>query len=530
MERIRYKDETCELVLFIDSTSITGYKVIDQEMFPITQKDLDVFSFLRNIDNLPSFFYKKGIPTTMYRGKGIRLGEERKLTFGQRVILCTIIGLTLLVGPREIPVVAKANDFIQFMKASQDYSVEGVLASIQASSYLTQEEKNFLKNEDLIEDVLKTVNTDLSTKALFLSYIHHIDIQSYGAEDPQYNSAYGYYNLSTPSTMFMKDYTGLNDKEDTLAHEYVHLLQDTSGYNLIIEACAEIVSTEYYGVPESYYPFQVQLLKVLMETIGSDVVWNYSFTGDFSGIEERVKPHLSEEEYQDFLDCLTFDYDDASANYPKYDRLRELISKLYKSIYHKDIEEDLIIQLINHYDFTLNRSYFNPRQTNDSYYLNYELGEYETLSYEDAINRGMILIFATQRTPISMDEAMEIVRNRNYAIHRDIDNNGHQVSFLRTSSDGVQMIVSVIIDGERYENIDIDELARRGILTIHYSMVKQKKLTYEEYRDHNYWEDAEIRIMHAGDTTLNEDTVVGFVPMKIVLPSIEERYQTQNQK
>ena len=110
-----------------------------------------------------------------------------------------------------------------------------------------------------------------------------------------------------------------------------------------------------------------------MEIIGTNPIMIYNFTGDFSLIEDRVKPFLTEEEYNEFLDDLTFDYDDDSLNYPKYESLDRLLSKLYTAIYGSNIEDNKVIDLIDNGDRTLNRYYFNSKlKSNErTYYLFY---------------------------------------------------------------------------------------------------------------------------------------------------------------
>ncbi len=255
-----------------------------------------------------------------------------------------------------------------------DYKTSDIYHLINSSPYLTEEEKKFIYNEDFINDVLELINKDNHLKYNFSLFFNNIKISNFEDELDDLERAFGYYDTDYPSTIYVRNYEELTDaKKDIVAHEFIHLCQDVRGYNLLIEASAEIISNEYYNTPISYYLTQVKLVKKLMEIIGPEPVWIYSFTGDFSLIEERVKPYLTDSEYEEFLNDLTFDYDNNSINKPKFDSLEVLLEKLYFARFNSEIKDDLVISLIDKDNRTLSRYYFNSRYINyeNSYYIDY---------------------------------------------------------------------------------------------------------------------------------------------------------------
>ena len=81
-----------------------------------------------------------------------------------------------------------------------------------------------------------------------------------------------------------------------ISHEYAHLLQSSSKYAYIKESAAEIMSSEYYNIDISGYCEECIVLKILMEIIGSEPVWEATIIGDDSKLEKSIKELLTEED------------------------------------------------------------------------------------------------------------------------------------------------------------------------------------------------------------------------------------------
>ena len=557
MEKIIIKDKDKNTIILINSKFYYGYTMNPFSVIPCIEDLSSIFScfslsnkhtpfkkegkyhvcidllsgfkhyFYQGKEEYYQFFIHNSSPTTVYKDKKehpFNLNDMRFFSTGEKVVICSFLAFLFfsVYSPSFIPNFKSVSQNV-VSSYTQDYSLDYVRDAIYSSPFLTVEEKDFLYNPEFLKLVVDTVNQSNIAKSHFSSYIHDISIKSFVSEDSSTPSG-GLYQLNNPSTIYINSYKGLSEaNQDTVAHEFVHLCQDTTGYNLIIEASAEIISHEFYSdTKERSYSHQVQLLKKLMEIIGSDPVWYYNFTGDFSKIEENVRPYLSNKEYKDFLNSLTFDYHFSADNKPVYDRLEELLEILYKNKYHQDMKDNPIFSYIDHDSFHLHRYYFNPILKEESYYIDYSQGETKKLSYEEAIDANIIQVYATQKTPIDQDTAIEFANNREAVLERVLKQNENSSYILRSQYSGYKMFVSAVINGIRIDDVDVDELVEDGLIDADYYIVKQKKLTSEEYHNNDYWDDAEFLTTMNSGTQLQDDCVIGFVPKKIILPPVGE--------
>ena len=193
-------------------------------------------------------------------------------------------------------------------------------------------------------------------------------------------------------------------------------------------------------------------------------------------------------------------------------------------MYNDDIENNFIINMIDNNDKNLRRYYFNSRKP--SFYYNENSGKYMDISYKEAIDERVILVNAVYKEPLSNEEAFELIENSNNHIYRDIDRKSNEVSIFRSNFNSKKQIISAIIDGVRYDDVDVDELVKKGIIKVDYYLVESKYLTYEEYMNNDYKEGSTITITKSETTTLNEDSVNVFVKDKVMLPNANELYES----
>jgi len=556
MNNIRIKDGNTNFLLWLNSSHLYGYKISNNEVKNIDNgvfKYLNLFKlsnnntklgyygkykvildndtllkhyFYNNYEDIKMLFLNNGENSISYIGNLNLNSNEKIFRFKNIVIIASCISMILAnnILNNNIDTESKTSSF---MYELDDYDLNDIKNFIYSSTYLSDEEKDYLYNPDFLSDVLKVVNSSLFLKLQYQNYFNNIRIDSYIEDDINLENSLGYYNTNSPSTLYIKNYDCIDTKNmDTIAHEFVHLCQDTSGYNLIIEACAEIISYEYYpNTRNSCYTDQVILVKKLMEIIGPDLIWEYNFTGDFSKIEESIRPYLSNDEYNEFISDLTFEYNNTIVNNQKFESLDNILSILYKNIYGKDIEDDEVISNIN--NSTLVRYYFNSRMINqdNSYYFDNNLGSYETISLEDAMNNNIIFIYARKTTSLTNEEAFEIIKNGG-SVYREIVNSYLDISIYGRLDKNGHTYISYISSGKRYTNIDLDDLVILGLVKVNYYLVDQKRLTADEYINHEYDDEAEIYILHQPDTVLNEDnTVYTFLPKKVYLPTIQDRFE-----
>ena len=283
---------------------------------------------------------------------------------------------------------------------------------IKTSNSLSIEEKEYLYNSDFFKDVLSTINTSEYMKREYLRRFMNIDIKSFAYD----NIRNGFYNPNEPNCLYVAEYNDLNTStKDTIAHEFVHLCQyHPSKYNFLIEATAEIISNEYFNSTSiNAYLEEVKSLKVLMEIIGPEPIWNYVFTGDFSAIKKQVKPYLKDNEYKDFLLCLQIDTEDNISRAIHTKRLNEILDILYFNKNNIDIKNDLVISLTRYKQEVIVRNYFNQRIIDQSHSYYYNLKS-DCITLEEADKEGHILFYENNNR-ISFQEYCSHVGNPNFS-------------------------------------------------------------------------------------------------------------------
>lgn len=357
--------------------------------------------------------------------------------------------------------------------SSRDLSIVSLEDRLLSSTSLTNEERDFLNNSDLFEDILPFINSNQAVREMYETNFKDIQIIPYGKEDVMYNTSNGYFNDKFPNRIFIRDYQGMNAiNKDYIAHEFVHLCQQTPGLSLIIEASAEIISNEYFDyaiIPQ--YSDQVKLLKKLMEIIGAYPVWYYNFTGDFSLIDQSIRPYLTTREYETFLRCLVIDYKDNDVNIENNKKLERFLSILYRCKYNDEIENNPVMSLIDNGSYGLVRNYFNNRKS-ESYYLDYDHLEVETMDLETAMEKGDIKILCRSK---------ELV------------------------------------------------MVREGVITCH--KLTERYLTADEYKNHRYNNSDTIIIISTGNIDIDSDyTVYKRTPSKVYLKPTFEIEQITRKK
>ena len=490
-------------------------------------KNSNIYEYLNLLktDN-PTSFFSKGRNTVLYIGNG-KETKKKIFNFGKIVIVLALSAL-ITINSNNI------SDFKIFnygynLAEIDELKVSDLYSMIYSSTGLTKEEKDFLYNEDLLQDVLEMINKDPYLRNMYLKRFNNITITEMRKDYPYYEEAYGCYILDKPNYLFIKDYDKFTDeKKSVVAHEFVHMCQSTDGYTFIVEASAELIAHEYFGTTITFYRDRVKLLKKMMEIIGTRPIWVYNFTGDFSLIEERVKPYLSSEDYEEFLNDLNFSQDNKEENEIKYNSLNELLNKLYKAIYNDDIENNEIISIIEKGNKVIYRYYFNKRFINqeNSYYIDYESGDYHTVSLDYAIKHGIVVIHSIFKTPIDTETALNLLDTEEKVnLERIIDTSSARMNINRTTYSHYKMYISGTINGVEYNDYDIDDLVKDGIIKVKYSLVDFRSLSAQEYLNHEYNENAELSILYRSDTIFNEDTVYGYIPKIVYLKLTSEVYE-----
>ena len=416
--------------------------------------------------------------------------------------------------------------------ANNDITYEDVKSLIYGSNGLSDEEKEFLCNEDYIKDVLEIINESNLVKYDLLSSLQGINIKSYNDYE---SNVYGYYNPSTPNTIYIKNYNGLTNKtKDTISHESVHMYQyHYCDYEILKEACAEIASEEYfdvYGI--NAYNDQIIAVKKLMEIIGPKPVFYYTYTGDFSLIDKEVRPYLSDLEYGQFINSLNYDYNNDNVNNSKLKKLNELIAIMYKNKFNKDIKDDVVMNLLNENNQTLVRYYSNERKItpDNSYYLDKENITTLNMTLNAAIMGEYVIAEEEVKEYVSSDKVYEYLKEHNNKglIRHCTYVDGFKEEKASYKADGVK--VSGYLNNEYIKDASEDDLIKKGIiLDCEYYFVKDKKrLSSEEYFNNEYDKNNQINYIQNNlkcykIVANNGEDIEIYVSPTVYLPTVNER-------
>ena len=398
----------------------------------------------------------------------------------------------------------------------EDLTVDDIKETIYSSSNLTDDEKDYLSNTNYFNDILPYINKGVLSKIYFDSHLENMAISPF-SEDP--NGLYsdnteGYYTLFHPRTLFIRDYENIGlYNEDVVSHEFVHMCQIPVNREIITEASAEIISSEYFenASIDSYYR-EVAITKILMEIIGSKPIWNYNFTGDFSMIEKEVKPYLNDEDYENFMKIKTYSTD-AKTHTEDCTKIMASLENLYRAKYDREMLSDPIIDhIIN--KKCIRRYYFNKEFINNenSYYSDEQL---VTTNIRDAYNEGDIYFFVRLRDFVYYDEAKEFMKN------------------FTTEDSGMAGVVYGCNKGSMEILNGISDLESNNY-TIYFVM-GHKLITYEEFCENNSKLDSEseywLRSRHGFINSVDSDgTIRYYKDVKTYIPTIEEKFSENPKK
>ena len=361
--------------------------------------------------NIPS--KKSNTRVFYYKRNRIYLKKKRFYRLVRIILALTLITSTTLIATN----INKKDNIVKKL------TIEDIQNYIYSSPNIKDEDKEYLYNEELLELVLPMVNETNSNRYLYSLKFKDIDLVRYEREED--STTIGWYNMANPNIInidaavddnneveniqYLNSYTFINKnymyRNDTIAHEFIHLCQTASDFHFLKESCAEILSTEFYSYTKTnHYLTEVRLTKKLMEIIGPYPILYFNFTDDFSLIEKEVKPFLTEEEYDSF--CFFLRSSSCHTAKELFDVLEEeldkLLNKLYYNRYGKEASSDPVIYALDN-NKPIIRYYFNPKHIyEESYYCDNEL------DFKEAFDTGLMKITyrkkGSQETPFKTFE------------------------------------------------------------------------------------------------------------------------------
>lgn len=238
---------------------------------------------------------------------------------------------------------------------------------IHDSTGLTQKQKECLINDTLFDYIFPYYEgTDME-------YIIRMRLKDINVKYDASNGG-GFYDLSNIlhlDSQFEKIDDNNEKKKSIMIHEYIHLFQSIDCPIYLKESSASLINTEFFGKDGGDYNGSVPNLKLLIETLGPKVVWNYIFSGDDKEFKEYLDKYLTKEDAKSLIDELNI-----SPAYGKHNnaKIKELIEKMYKNMYGIDIKDDPYIY--NKLGKYIDKRYY--------LYQNKDYQDIEGYSYEDA--------------------------------------------------------------------------------------------------------------------------------------------------
>ena len=351
------KKQAIELLKLLLSSKLT-YKEKENDYDVYRDEANNRRYFKDGKENYFKFIENNGIDAAMYLTKISKKPSYKiqKIIVGSLAFTITISALPLLHLANKIEYEEPLYELIRI----EPITVKDLVNNIEESPYISNEDKEILANKVYLEFVLRNAKTPIRRYNLELGF-KNINIEFFSKEEEE--NAAGYFVGSTPNTIHILNSIekGTNYYKNVIAHEYIHLTQDSiNRYIYIREACAVIMVNEFFDNPGNVYNALVERVKILMEIIGPQPIIDCNFKGDPTSFEESIKKYLSEDEANELLDLFS------KANCSKVEetkiqneRIDELLSKMYTNKIGKSIKDDKLITQIKNQSI-YDRIYFNP--------------------------------------------------------------------------------------------------------------------------------------------------------------------------
>lgn len=303
-------------------------------------------NFLHYIKNgkedFKMFFLNNGVDAISYSARRLKTRKEIKrfelIDKGISVIMslamCSVIGLLQYALPYVITEIRYDTSKVLGLELDQ-ISTKTASDYIENSKNIDDDLKKFLCNDEFLNDVI----SHYDDKMLYTANFRLKDISINDFNQWEYPGAAGSYNRLAMNCLNVLD--TIEDESDywysILAHEYVHLMQADMELQYIMESSAELISSEYFEYDVDSYQESVSNLKLLVETVGPEVIWNLNFSSDDTTFDKILKKNLSDEEYLELISELSLSpfYDE-----PNHERIKALIEILYKNIYGIDMKDN----------------------------------------------------------------------------------------------------------------------------------------------------------------------------------------------
>ena len=430
-------------------------------------------------ENYTIFFYENGYDAILYKENSNQSNFKTFTVKGTKICISIILLLTVINGiksnivqnPEKI--VSPQIEYTQENELTVDSSF--FKDFILNSENLTKEEKQLLINNQFFKDLSETPITS-SRKSSLEEKFNNITIKS-GTEGRPSPNVLGWYIDLFPNTIHVVD----ENDNNTKIHEFIHLTQEFTEYSYIREACADLISLEYYGIEDSLtYNDAATRIQFLMELIGPEIIWNLNFNGDETSFENKIYELLPEESAIKLLQL--FKQNPANITVEKYQEQNKEIDKYLYQIYNTLTNENNPLNTIQEetgitFDtFNSNQTYFN--HSNNEYSFSFS----KIITLEEAKQKGLVNISVAEKTYIS-EENIEKLKSQEIPIFKEYEilNNNFQIM---PSVDKNQEIIDMVYNINNDETYTLEEAEQKGYIECkywYYKYIPANENTVSEY-------------------------------------------------
>lgn len=413
-------------------------------------------------ENYTKFFYENGYNAILYKENSNKFNIKNFTVNGIKICISITLFLAIfnianntLNKPNEI-----TNTKIEYTQ-NKEITIDSSKFKdyILSSENLTKEDQQLLINEAFFEDLSKTKITEDRVSSID-EKMTNITINVDEQNKPTDNTL-GWYNDLFPNIINVAD----GNDNDTKIHEFIHLVQEYSEYSYIKEACADLISSEYYNVESLEYSEAVSRIQFLMELIGPEPIWNLNFSGNTEEFESKIYEILPEEEAKIFLDLLK----DSPANLTIEESKQqndEIDSYLYKIYNILTNENNELNELQKETGLTFDRYYSNHTYFADSPDNDYSFCFSKIMPLEEVKQKNIVQTSVAQKTYITKEEAskLEIEGNKTFLDYAVLNNNYQVLSILEENGE----IVDYVFNMNKSEQYSISEAESLGLIQCKY--------------------------------------------------------------
>ncbi len=430
-------------------------------------------------ENYTIFFYENGYDAILYKENSNQSNFKTFTVKGTKICISIILLLTVINGiksnivqnPEKI--VSPQIEYTQENELTVDSSF--FKDFILNSENLTKEEKQLLINNQFFKDLSETPITS-SRKSSLEEKFNNITIKT-GTEGRPSPNVLGWYIDLFPNTIHVVD----ENDNNTKIHEFIHLTQEFTEYSYIREACADLISLEYYGIEDSLtYNDAATRIQFLMELIGPEIIWNLNFNGDETSFENKIYELLPEESAIKLLQL--FKQNPANITVEKHQEQNKEIDKYLYQIYNTLTNENNPLNTIQEetgitFDtFNSNQTYFN--HSNNEYSFSFS----KIITLEEAKQKGLVNISVAEKTYIS-EENIEKLKSQEIPIFKEYEilNNNFQIM---PSVDKNQEIIDMVYNINNDETYTLEEAEQKGYIECkywYYKYIPANENTVSEY-------------------------------------------------